>query len=147
VLLIAQQVVVSALGVESAPLFSAYDMYSATYTSREAFDSTRPTEYRLIDVTGGGERELSCRIDEGFVSEFRKLVTEEAVDRKMLADGLRLCAVPLDEPRRVALVGNQIEFDWDRGTLTTQRTTVVGPVSVSALAQSSPGTRPSGTKQ
>jgi hypothetical protein len=147
VLLIAQQIVVSAFGIESAPLFSAYDMYSATYASREAFDRTRPTVYKLIDVTGGGERELSCRLDEGFVTEFRKLATEEAVDRTMLAAGLRSCAVPLDAPWRVAVVGDRVEFDWDRGTLETQRTTVVGPVSVSTVAPNAPGTSASRAKQ
>ena len=146
VLLVAQQVVVSAFGIESAPLFSTYDMYSATYASREAFDRTRPTVYRLVDVTAGGERQLSCRIGEDFVAEFRKLVTDEPVDRKLLIDGLRLCAIRLDAPHRVALVGDQMEFDWDRGTLTPQRTIVVGPVSVSSLAQAV-GTKPSGTKQ
>jgi hypothetical protein len=140
-LLIGQQVIVSAIGVESALLFSSYDMYSATYASREAFDRTRPIVYRLVDVTHGNERELSCSIDDSFAGEFRKLAAEEPVDGNLLAAGLRECAVPMETPGRLALVGDQVEFDWQRGTLKTRRTTIVGPVSVSTIdAESLRGT-------
>jgi hypothetical protein len=133
VVLIVQQLVVSGAGAEVAPLFSTYDMYSATYGSREAYDSTRPTTYRLVDVTDGKERVLPCRIDDTFASEFQKLASGESADRAALQSVLQQCTAPVATPRRVALIGDRVRFDWDRGVLVTDRgSTVIGPVALAA---------------
>ena len=133
VLLILQQLVVAGAGAEVAPLFSTYDMYSATYASRDAYDSTRPTVFRLVDVTDGGQRDLPCRIDDAFATEFQKLASGEPADRAVLRDRLQQCSAPQGTSRRVALIGDRVRFDWDSGELVTDRAaTIVGPVSFAA---------------
>jgi hypothetical protein len=133
VLVIAQQLVASGTRAEAAPLFSAYDMYSATYSSRDAFDRTRPVVYRLIDVTGDDKRELPCRVEEEFAAEFQKLAAGDSADHRMLVDGLRSCAVPLEPPRQLALVGNRVRFDWDRGEVKSEPAPTVGPISSASI--------------
>jgi hypothetical protein len=131
---IVQQLIVSGAGAEGAPLFSTYDMYSATYASREAYDRTRPILYGLVDVTGDDPRELPCLIEDAFVAEFHKLAAGDAADRSVLLDGLRRCAINRDTVHRVAIVGARVRFDWNRGDLITERAAVVGPVSLARLS-------------
>jgi hypothetical protein len=131
VLVIVQQLIVSGAGAEGAPLFSTYDMYSATYASRDAYDRTRPRKYRLVDVTEA-ERELSCPVGDAFVLEFQKLAAGAAADRRLLIAALRVCSVEVEGRRRLALVGERPRFYWERGELGTEREITI--VNASRLA-------------
>ena len=48
VFLLGQQVVVSALGIERAPMFTHYPMYSYTFNSPEAFNAWLPPVHRIV---------------------------------------------------------------------------------------------------
>ena len=112
--LIAQQVWVSALAIERAPMFSNYPMYSATWSSLEAFNASRPPVYRVLAETSQGTRELPCTPSEGLVSEFRAAVGGSADAASSVWRQLRGCGEDLSAVRQVVFEGYWRRFDTDR---------------------------------
>ena len=119
VLVIAQQVVSSALKVERVPIFSWYDMYSGTYESPEVWNATRTPTYRLVLSTTEGRKELpACDPYPAFVRTFETALAGSVEARTRIWQALRPCVEHLSAVRDVTLEGDVRVFDWERLTFT-----------------------------
>jgi hypothetical protein len=127
---LAQQLVSSSLRLERAPMFSWYDMYSATYESTEAWNASRSPSYRLIVATDAGPLELrACDPHGEFVRDFERALEGEVVARARVWQALSGCGQDLGSARGVTLEGDVRTFDWDRGTFDIRRAAVtLGPL-------------------
>jgi hypothetical protein len=127
---IAQQVVVSAMKLERAPMFSWYDMYSGTYASPAAFNAARPPRFRLVASTEHGTVELQgCNPHEEFVRQFEAAVTGSPDAQAGVWEALRSCG-DLSSVRAVMLEGDLSTFDWDHLRFTSTRSArVIGPLT------------------
>ena len=136
---IAQQVVVSALKVERAPMFSWYDMYSGTYSSPAAFNASRPPAFRIVASTDRERVEFGCNPHEEFVRQFQAALDGSADARRGVWHALGGCG-DLASVRQVILEGDVRAFDWDRLTFTSVPAAVVlGPLAAEPRAMA-PGT-------
>ena len=126
---IGQQVVVSAMKLERAPMFSWYDMYSGTYASPAAFTAARPPRYRIIASTPAGSVQLSgCNPHEEFVRQFETAVAGSPEAQADAWEALRDCG-DLTGVQSVTLEGDLSTFDFDRLQFTTLRSArVIGPL-------------------
>lgn len=132
-----QQVIVSALVVERAPIFSNYPMYATTYASPEAFNASQPVTYRIVVVTGADRVAISCNPSEDLVDEFRAALqgSREAAARVTRAvygcrpDLASAAGIVFEEYRRV--------FDWERLTFTSTPPVVIGMLKTSPTAAAS----------
>jgi hypothetical protein len=127
--LIAQQVVVSALRLERAPMFSWYDMYSGTYASPAAFNASRPPRFRIVATTDRGAVALDrCNPHEEFVRQFEAAIAAAPSAQDQVWEALRSCG-DLSGVRNVILEGDLSVFDWDHLTFTSTRSArVIGPL-------------------
>ena len=127
---IAQQVVVSAMKLERAPMFSWYDMYSGTYASPAAFNAARPPRFRIVASTERGTVELQgCNPHEEFVRQFEAAVTGSPDAQAGVWEALRSCG-DLSSVRAVMLEGDLNTFDWDNLRFTSTRSArVIGPLA------------------
>lgn len=109
VMVVAQQVVISTLTIERAPMFTPYPMYSATWASLEAFNASRPPVYRIVASTDRGSVELPCNPSEALVTEFREAVDGSAEAAASVWSQLRGCD-------NAAVDANEIVFEgyWKR---------------------------------
>jgi hypothetical protein len=131
VFVVVQQIVVSGLRIERAPMFTNYPMYSGTFASPAAFDAAMVPYYRIVVATDAGPVELACNATEDLVEQFRAALdgSKEATDSVWAA--VRGCRRDLEGARSVALEGDRRKFDWDRLTFLTERAAiVVGPLPV-----------------
>jgi hypothetical protein len=131
VAIITQQVVMSALRLERAPMFSWYDMYSATYASPAEWSASRPPLYRIVVSTDRGITELPrCNPHSEFVREFEAALKGSADARSNVWHALGGCGEDLANVRNVALEGDVQIFDWDRLAFSVNRSAVtLGPLS------------------
>ena len=133
VLVIAQQIVSSALKVERVPIFSWYDMYSGTYDSPEVWNATRTPTYRLVLSTAEGRKELpACDPYPAFIRTFETALEGSAEARTQVWQALRACGEDLSGARDVTLEGDVRVFDWERLTFTIQPSAArLGPLQAS----------------
>ena len=133
---LAQQVVVSSMRLERAPMFSWYDMYSGTYASAEAWKATRPPAYRIVALTKQGSVALpQCNPHGEFVREFEHALDGSTEARRSVWAALRGCGDAVAQATAVTLEGHAQDFDWDTLTFTTQPTAVtLGPLAAEARA-------------
>jgi hypothetical protein len=120
-LLIVQQVAASVLQAEVPPLLSAYDMYSATYASPEAYEKSR-TDFTLRARAQGGAV-LDCDVDSQDIERLRAKAGEGAlVLRRCFGDAaISSYAVEAIGPR----------VDWVSWRLVGERReTILGPVAL-----------------
>jgi hypothetical protein len=129
VAIIAQQVVVSALRLERAPMFSWYDMYSGTYASPAAFNAGRPPRFRIVASTDRGTAALDrCNPHEEFVRQFQAAVEGSPDARDHVWAALSGCG-DLAGVRAVALEGDTYTFDWDARQFMWERSArIIGPL-------------------
>jgi hypothetical protein len=127
---LAQQLVSSSLKLERAPMFSWYDMYSATYESPEVWNASRSPTYRLIVATDAGPLELrACDPYGEFVRDFERALEGEAASRARVWQALSGCGQDLSRARGVTLEGDLRTFDWNQGTFAVSRAAVtLGPL-------------------
>jgi hypothetical protein len=127
---IAQQIVVSALRLERAPMFSWYDMYSGTYASPAAFNASRPPRFRIVATTDRGTVALDrCNPHEEFVRQFEAAIAAAPSAQDDVWEALRSCG-DLSGVRNVILEGDLSVFDWDHLTFTSTRAArVIGPLA------------------
>ena len=125
VFVLAQQIVVSALGIERAPMFSNYPMYSETYASPAAFDASMPPAYRIVVTMSTGPVALSCNPSEDLVDEFRAALGGSMEAAATVWRAVLGCNPDLVDARQVTFEQSRRTFDWDRLTFTTTRRPVV----------------------
>ena len=128
--IIAQQLVVSSLRLERAPMFSWYDMYSGTYASPAAFNAGRPPRFRIVASTDRGTAALAgCNPHEEFVRQFQAAVAGSPGAQGGVWKALRSCG-DLSGVRAVALEGEVTTFDWDQLRFSsTPSARVIGPLA------------------
>ena len=137
ILLIAQQVVVSALAVERAPMFTHYPMYSNTYANFAAFDRSMVPYYRIVVSTPHGTVELDCDASEDLVEEFRAALQGSEEATAGVWRRIRACGDDLPDAAQVTLEGDSRVFDWRRLNLVWTRAAVVlGPLAADTRALS-----------
>ena len=130
VAIIAQQVVVSALRLERAPMFSWYDMYSGTYASPAIFNAGRPPRFRIVASTDRGTAVLDrCNPHEEFVRQFQAAVAGSPGAQGGVWEALRSCG-DLSGVRALVLEGEVTTFDWDQLRFSsTPSARVIGPLA------------------
>lgn len=126
---LAQQIVVSALAVERAPMFTYYPMYSATYASPAQFDASMVPYYRIMVSTDREKVELPCNAPEDLVEVFRAALAGSADAAADVWRAVRGCGGDRADARSVTFEGELRVFDWDRLRFrTTPAAVVLGPL-------------------
>jgi hypothetical protein len=111
---VSQQIVVSALKLERAPMFSWYDMYATSYSSPDDFRARTPAVYSIFVVGAGGRVQLRCRPHEEFIRDFEAALEGATEPRKRVWHALRGCGANLVGADYVILEGTARTFDWNR---------------------------------
>jgi hypothetical protein len=125
---VAQQVVVSSLRLERAPMFSWYDMYSGTYSSPAAFNASRAPRFRILAMTSGGTVEFGCNPHEEFVRQFEAALAGAPGAQADVWTALSGCG-DVSDVSSVVLDGDVRTFDFDRLEFTsTPSARVLGPL-------------------
>jgi hypothetical protein len=129
---IAQQLYVSGRHVEARPLFTAYDMYSTTYSGPDAYEAASNLLYRVLEVDKNGTTDLpGCVVDEAGA---RALTAAAEGDEGARARVRGLLGPCLPERRGVSMVrleGDRQVYDWEeRRFHWRRRLEVIGPVRV-----------------
>lgn len=114
--LIAQQVVVSASGLELEPVASRYDMYSTTSMSPEDFDRNHPYIRRRVVVVSpaGGLKDVTDCVNRfpGWTPDsLQKLDASSSTPRQPLPES---CLASLS-PSHYRVVEDHRTFDWKSG--------------------------------
>ena len=127
---ITQQIVISTLHIERAPMFTHYPMYSASYASLEAFNRSTPPVYRILAATDRGLVELPCDPAERVVTEFRAALGGSADAAASIWRQLRGCG-DLTGVRHVVFEGAWRRFDGERlaYTMTPDPALRLGPLA------------------
>jgi hypothetical protein len=145
-LLIAQQLVVSTLAIERAPMFTHYPMYSNTHASAAAFDASIVPFYRIVISTPRGPIELSCNASDDLVEEFRAALhgSEEAAATAWRR--ARACGTDISDADSMTLEGDSRVFDWQRLKITsTPAAEILGPLPVDASLPGAGARTPAGS--
>ena len=118
-----QQVAASACALEVPPLISAYDMYSKTYSSPEAYTEAAVDSHWIV-VTLADDTTRDCQVSE---PDARMLASD---DRQDAADAvLARCFPNVGGIRTLAVEQARRNVDWNAGRyLGTVRVRVAGPV-------------------
>jgi hypothetical protein len=124
-----QQLVVSALRVERAPMFSWYDMYSRSYSGPEDFNASIAPEYQIFVESDRGRVQLRCSPHEEFVRDFSAALSDAVEPRARVWRSLRGCGADLSNVRSVTLEGRVRKFDWDRLEFTSTYSLTQGPLT------------------
>ncbi len=126
---IVQQIVVSAIRIERAPMFSYYPMYSGWYSGREDYEASRPLKYRLIASTDQGDVELRCQPYEEFVTRFKAALDGSREAKASVWYSLGACMKDLAPVHAVRLEGDRSSFDFDRlEFFSTRAAVILGPL-------------------
>jgi hypothetical protein len=135
VFLLAQQVVVSALGIERAPMFTHYPMYSYTFNSPEEFNAWLPPVYRIVVTTDHGMVELRCRANENLVEALQSALKGSTEAATAVWSAVRACrGEDLSGARALVFEEDKPVFDWHRLKLTVMPTiAVIGPLSADGV--------------
>jgi hypothetical protein len=131
-LVLAQQIVITLLGIERAPMFSNYPMYSSTFTSEAAFNAAMPPYYRIVVATDQGRVDLSCNASEDMVDALQMAVAGSADAARTIWRAVHGCRPDLTSARAVWVEQDRRVFDWTRLEYTTTRAVAtVGPLEAS----------------
>lgn len=135
VFLLGQQVVVSALGIERAPMFTHYPMYSYTFNSPEEFNAWLPPVYRIVVTTDHGMVELRCRANENLVEALQSALKGSTEAATAVWSAVRACrGEDLSGARALVFEEDKPVFDWQRLKLTVMPTiAVIGPLSADGV--------------
>ncbi len=121
VLLVAQQVVVAGMRVEWSPFFSAYDMYSTTFPSVEAFLRANggPRLKVMVETTADATRDVGdcVRRDRAAVDELTAVAGQDAVVPlpARARDQVTTCARAVDGGTLVRVLADQRIYDFEHG--------------------------------
>lgn len=112
-----QQIAASTLNLEAGPFLSAYDMYSTTYDSPEAFVRVNgQPRFRIMAVTPGGEVnvEACVRADEPAFHALESALETGRQGGVPVREGATRCAREAGATA-VRITADQRFFDWERG--------------------------------
>ena len=124
-----QQVVISTLAIERAPMFTNYPMYSWTFASTDQFDAYVRPYYRIVVATHGGDVELACNASEDLVEEFQEALRGSSGAAESIWASVHGCRRDITGARDVRLEGDRRVFDWKTLEFTTTRAAIVlGPL-------------------
>ena len=135
VLLLLQQVAVSAAHLEVRPMLSAYDMYSASYDSVDEYEASVNLVYRVVFIRGNERIELpGCTLDDSAAMAVPVAAAGNEQQRAYLRGLIGECAHDVAPESHLVLEGDRRVYDWDERRFTWQRgVNVVGPVSAEWL--------------
>lgn len=108
-----QQVIVSWQKLEIAPLLSAYDMYSKTYGSPEAYERSMNDVYRLVAYLSDDDVR-TCRLEESDGAILLAAAETKGVERHRLETTLRECFGRVTAVERVEIEVARLVIDWER---------------------------------
>ena len=129
-LVLGQQLVVSWMRIERAPMFTYYPMYSSTYPGPAQFDASVTPYYRIVVWTAGKRVELTCNAPDNLVRALRAALDGSSEAASRVWREVRGCRSGLDDATSVTFEGDRRVFDWERLTLTTERAAIVlGPLA------------------
>jgi hypothetical protein len=137
VFLLGQQIVVSALRIERAPMFTNYPMYSYTFASPEEFNAWLPPIYRIVVTTDQGVIELRCHANEDLVEQLKAALGGSAESAATVWRAVRACrGEDLSRARALAVEEDHPSFDWNRLQFTVTRAAVRhGPLNADGAAR------------
>ena len=132
VMLVAQQFVASAFQLEARPLTSAYDMYSATYSSVEEYENASNLVYRVVVYDEGQARELlDCLLDDRTASLLPAAAAGASDEQERLRAVLGPCVETEGSITTFALEGDRQVYNWEaRRFEMKRRIDVIGPFPV-----------------
>ena len=132
VFVIVQQLYVSMRHVEARPLFTAYDMYSTTYSSPEAYEAASNLEYRVVEVDEHRAADLpGCVVDEAGARAVAAAADGDVSARARVRGLLGPCLADRRGVSMVRLEGDRQVYDWQQRRFDwRRRVEVIGPVRV-----------------
>jgi hypothetical protein len=140
VFLLGQQIVVSALGIESAPIFTNYPMYAYTFASPAEFNARLPPVYRIVLITDEGRVELRCRPNADLAEQLDAAVAGSVESAGVVWRAVGACDGNVGRARGVLIEEDRRFFDWERLTFTvTPAVAVHGPLLADAAAVAATG--------
>jgi hypothetical protein len=137
VFLLGQQIVVSAVRIERAPMFTNYPMYAYTFASAEEFNAWIPPVYRIVVTTDQGVMELRCHANEDLVEQMKAALGGSAESAATVWSAVRACrGEDLSRARTLSVEEDHPVFDWNRLQFTVTRAAVVhGPLGTESAAR------------
>jgi hypothetical protein len=140
VFLLGQQIVVSALAIERAPIFTNYPMYAYTFAGPAEFNAWLPPVYRIVLMADEGRIELRCRPNGGLAEELDAAVAGSVASAAAVWRAVGACDGNVAQARGVLIEEDRRLFDWERQTLTvTPAAAVHGPLIADAPAAAATG--------
>jgi hypothetical protein len=136
IVILAQQVLVSAASVERAPALTNYPMYANTFSSPEAFTASLPPAYRIIVLRGSERIPISCNPSEDMVDEFRAAVAGSPTAAAAIRNAVTGCRPDLGDADAIRFEQAARRFDWDRMAFSEGP-----PVTIGTLVSPPPGGR------
>jgi hypothetical protein len=137
VFLLGQQIFISAVAIERAPMFTNYPMYSYTFDSPEEFNAWMPPIYRIVVTTDEGRVQLRCRANENLLENLQAALGGSTEAAATVWSAVRACrGEDLSRARAVELEEDRPVFDWDRLQFTVTKAVVIhGPLSAGSAAR------------
>ena len=119
-LLVGQQIVISWANREIAPFFSAYDMYSATFSSPEQFERANGgPRFRVLVQTTEREYDVGdcVRANRPAIDEMEQALRQDGIPAALpvAEKSATGCAAAIPDASTVRVIADQREFDWERG--------------------------------
>ncbi len=123
---VVQQMVASAFKLEVQPMLSAYDMYSTTYASRQAYEVASSHSYRLVGLRDD-QTATACEVTS---DDAARIADALAADAGLDAI-LERCFAGTVPIRSVTVEVSRAVVDWDRWRLLgEQQVILAGPSTV-----------------
>lgn len=129
---VAQQIYVCAMHLEARPVFSAYDMYSTTYETREDYEAASNLVYRVVGIAGHEPVELpGCVVDDAGVRAFEAAAGGDARAQARLKGLLAPCLAERKDVTMLRLEGDRQVYDWEHRRFEwRRRLEVIGPARI-----------------
>jgi hypothetical protein len=130
--IVAAQVAVSAVKRELPPLFSAYDMYSTTYSTPDEYEWASNLEYRLAARADGRWIGIEgCVVDDVIAGRVREALAAAAPVPAPMRAMLARCLAVQPGVSAWRLEGDRRVYDWDAGVFSWRRgIDVIGPIEM-----------------
>jgi len=126
---VAEQLVVTAARAELDPIMSTYDMYSTTYSSPEDYVAKAGMSYWVVAQLADGTSD-SCRVDRRDVDRLTHAGDDAGAVRGVLAQCLGRPATVTS----ISLEGRRRSVDWREWRLASEeRVAIAGPIAIGSV--------------